>query len=536
MSIPPSNDSNPIDRDFVILPSSIFEKKNWKDKEEEEEKICKIANEIFEQMSKPSDSKKADLRSYIITKSAGNPTIAYLALVSLNEFEIVSPEDRSMIQEMATEFCNILCEMSSSRIKSNLDNLSPKEISLKEGELPKVPQEHRAAITKYLRGEGSVIGIKKLIADHSPSVILRSIKILDLETDRLSPIEKSSLNYVRSTYELRTLCIQASGGNMNSYEAYTKSIDPKYFINQFAPISREYAAHEYNYIPERIKDHARISTVYSVDMMALSKRLALPSRVFYCIGGNCGVGKSRCAKTDEAFSKGLVDDEIVGALSLDTLKGKLRKGVDGITNQQVHAEGWVLAQKLSRELQNKAIKASIVVDERLGTLNAIKQIADVAESSGAKLRYKDIDGSLLVSCLRVIGRDIKTEPCMPYGPIASGQKILREERVKVIEMAIQNSAFESYQLFVADESGNQILAAEKKEGSFVVYNKALFDKSLEPISEKEIQRLKTEVISEEFIKKVEELRGINTSILERYKGMTIEEALEAHSKELPLYE
>jgi hypothetical protein len=36
MSIPPSNDSNPIDRDFVILPSSIFEKKNWKDKEEEE--------------------------------------------------------------------------------------------------------------------------------------------------------------------------------------------------------------------------------------------------------------------------------------------------------------------------------------------------------------------------------------------------------------------------------------------------------------------------------------------------------------------
>jgi hypothetical protein len=271
-------------------------------------------------------------------------------------------------------------------------------------------------------------------------------------------------------------------------------------------------------------------------MMALSKRLALPSRVFYCIGGNSGVGKSRCAKTDEAFSKGLMDDEIVGALNLDTLKGKLRKGVNGITNQQVHAEGWVLAQKLSRELQNRAIKASIVIDERLGTLNAIQQIVDVAESSGAKLRYKDIDGSLLISCLRVIGRDIKTEPCLPYGPIASGQKILREERMKVIEMAIENSAFESYQLFVADESGNQILAAEKKEGALVVYNKALFDKSLEPISEKEIERLKTEVISEEFIKKVKLLKGINTSILQQYVGMTIEEALEAHSKELPLYE
>lgn len=538
MSISPNSGPSPIDGDSNLLPKSIFEEKSpvkQEDFKKLEESVNSVVSKAFDLLSKGTSSKE-QFYAFVLDASKGNQQVAHLALKILAA-NVQNREQKAMITSLSAEFCNILFNSTQGVITSTLDYVSPKEISLKEGDLPAIPENHRTLIKGYLRGDVTIDDVVNQLGltKDSTKEILKSIKIMDLEFDRLSSQDKSALNYTNSTYELRTLCLQASEGEMNTYEAYTKSIKPEYFANQFSPIAREYASHEYNYIPERCRDHARVSQNYAVEMMQLSRRLDLPSRVFYCIGGNCGVGKSRCAKMDAEFSKGVVDGEIVGALSLDTLKGKLRKGVDKVTNQQVHAEGWVLAQKLALELETKAVKASVVVDERLGTASAIKQIADVAEKTDAKLRYKDIDGSLLVSALRVIGRDIKTEPCMPYNPISSGQKTLRQQRKDVIEIASTNPVFESYQLFVADEIGNQVLAAEKKEGSFVVYNQTLFDKSMEIPSDKELEEIYTQVISDTFIAEVSQLKGINTTTLEQYKGLTIGEALEQHSKELPIF-
>lgn len=518
-----------------LLPGSIFGSRTPV-KQQDQKRVIDVADHVFKLLQDGQTPTKGELRSYIVEASKGDIKIAHVALKILL-MKTLNPVVESDIKSIDAEFCSILFNPIQKSISHTLEHVSPREVSLQEGELPAIPQEHRRILTSYLKSEitiGNAINELGLNKD-SAREILQSIKIIDLETDRLSPKEKSDLQFTETTYELRTLCLQASEGEMNSYEAYTKSINPKYFENQFSLIAREYSRHEHNYIPERIRDHARISQNYAIEMMQLSTRLDLPSRVFYCIGGNCGVGKSRCAKTDDAFRKGLVDEEIVGALSLDTLKGKLRKGVSKVTNQQVHAEGWVLAQKLAKELKTKAVNASVVIDERLGTVPAIKEIAEDAERTGAKMRYKDIDGSLLLSALRVIGRDIKTEPCMPYHPISSGQKILREQRREVIEMARTNTTFESYQLFVADEDGMQVLAAEKKDGSFTVYDQALLEKSMQVPSEKEISETKDTVISDAFLARAATMTGVKVEALLPYKGLTIEQALEAHSKELPEY-
>ncbi|NGX27068.1 MAG: hypothetical protein K940chlam6_00995 [Chlamydiae bacterium] len=517
------------EKSSILFPSAIFGPKKEEDVSTQQTQSNVVATRVFDRV-KGKKLEKNEISGLILSESKNDIKIARLALKKLIDADI--PEDqKAILKEIDNEFVSIFTE----NISRTLEYISPKEISLREGELPSIPEKHREVISRYLKGEIDMhTAINKLELDRdSVKNILKSIKVMDLEIDRLPLEEKEALKHIRGTYELRTLCLQASEGTMNSYEAYTKSINPRFFENPFSSVAREYASHEYNYIPERVRDHIKVLHGYGIEMMALSRRLALPHRVFYCIGGNSGVGKTRCAKMDPEFSKGLLEGEMVGALSLDTLKGNLRKNIPKVTNQQIHTEGSVLAGKLASELENKALHSSVIIDERLGTIEGVKRLLTIAKSTDTAIRYKDIEGTLLVSCLRVLARDIKTEPCLSFAPIASGFKIIPEQRDKIIDICINDATIESYQLFVANEKGMQELAAEKKEGIFTIYNRDLYEKSMKPPTDEEIEKTKNLVISDAFISASKGFVGIDQAVLEKYKGLTIEEALERHSKELP---
>lgn len=506
-------------QDYSIVPSSIFGQDRQvaqKFREGLDLRIQEITVPLLKYIreEKPELDSLREYSFKLVGSDIQGQEILYIALKSINTM-LEDPAQRTMVQALTDVLFDALYNPTKTSIKTKLDQLSPKEVSLKEGVLPEINPKHRELIGKYLKGEKGVDDFVEKIG-------------LNRDT------AKESLGY-QSTYPLRMLCLQESNGSMNSYEAFTYSIKPEYFGNPFSPVARDYASHEYNYVPERVAEHRRVAANYGIEMMQLSQRLDLPPRVFYCLGGNSGVGKSRCANTDLEFQKGLVDGEIVGALNLDSLKGKLRKGVPKVTNQQIHVEGWAVAQKLAKELKTKAIKTSIVIDERLGTVDSVKDVIKLAEQTDAKVRYKDIDGSLLVSSLRVLGRDIKTEPCLPFQPIADGQTAIRSQRRTVVEMIKSSPSIESYQLFVANRAGEQVLAAEKKGGLFIVHDQELLDSSMNMPSKAEIELLRDTKIDSEFLRQISLLPGVKVAEVKKYEGKTLGEALDLHSKEMPLY-
>jgi hypothetical protein len=414
----------------------------------------------------------------------------------------------------------------------------PKEVSLAEGELPSLEPEFREVLVKYLKGEGlaSDLGI-------SPSTykeVLKKIKIFDLELDR-SPELRKSLKLELSTNELRTRCLVASEGKMPSFEAYTKSIHPKYFENPFSTASREYASNEENYTPERTKAHAQIAMGFVADMIGLSDRFGSEQPTIYALSGNTAVGKSFMSKKDTDFAVGLDENgEARGALNPDTLKALLRRGVDGVTNQQIHIEGFALNRKLAEELKSKALQTSMVIDERLGSVFEVRKLLDIAKKSGKNLVIKDIDAPLEVSALRVLGRDIRTDPCVPFGPIAGGYKAIRKDREDVIKLILESPEVLGYELYVMDESGRSALAAKKilgkdgKPSDLEILDIELFAYSLSggARAEEDITRVKNAKVEEALFAKYKG-KGVSSSPLEKYKGFTLEEALMLHSLELP---
>jgi hypothetical protein len=422
--------------------------------------------------------------------------------------------------------------------KASDSSRSPREVSLAEGKLPDLDPEFRTNLIGYLQGvkPASTLGIN---ADTYQGV-LEGIKVFDLELDR-DPSLRKTLNLKNSTYELRTRCLVASEGRMPTFEAYTKSAKREYFDNPFSVAAREYASHEENFVPERVALHAQVAMRFATDMIGLSKRFGNDEPTIYALSGNTAVGKSFTAKHDPDFIRGVDEKgEAKGALNPDTVKALLRRGVDGITNQQIHIEGFAINAKLAAELKSKALQTSMVLDERLGTVPAITDLVEMARKSGKKLVLKDIDAPLQVSALRVLGRDVKVDPCVPFGPIASGYLAICRDRAEVLQVVLKSPEIESYELFVMDESGRSGFAARKvpatetKPARLEILDEELYAYALggEKRAEEEINSLRTAVLSDSLFKAFEG-KGLSKKPLEHYEGMTVGDALLKHSLKLP---
>ncbi|MCH9621708.1 MAG: hypothetical protein S4CHLAM20_11340 [Chlamydiia bacterium] len=506
---------------------------------------------IFARERKEGDNvyRKAANISKMISESKGSlkgeAIIEAIKTVSLNPKEMVQvltlvSADTSLEEKQVKLLKDVKNSISlTSKSVNKKVGKSPREISLEEGELPKIDEGFKKALIGYLKGVSSARELN--INKNNYKEALVQIKIFDLEMDRV-PHSRNTLGFQLSTYELRTRCLVASEGKMPSFEAYTKSINNKYFKNPFSMASREYASHEENYVTERVALHSQVVMKYSSDMIGLSNRFNNKEPTIYALSGNTAVGKSYMAKSDAEFVKGIDEDgEATGALNPDSVKALLRKEVDGVTNQQIHIEGFALNNKLKKEIYNKALQTSMVIDERLGTVTEINNIIEVAKKSGKKLVIKDIDAPLAVSTLRVLGRDVKTDPCVPFGPIAGGYKAIRRDRAEVMKTIIDSSQVKSYELYVTNESGKSGLAAKKKidrdgNGSLEVVDMQLLDYALsgEKKADEDIQALKDSKVSKEIF---EEYNGlVKNTPLTSYNGRSIDDALMAHSLVLPVWE
>jgi len=519
-----------VSRESTVLPSDIFLKKPSRaDGTNLYQKAQELSGRIRTERMGKGEVRQA------LTEMHLDPheKVQVLGLVQAEYYYEFTPQFK-MLAELKDELT-----VSHAPAKPVETGPSPKEVSLREGKLPAIDHKFKQNLISYLKNEGPASALNITPETHKEA--LQQIKIFDLELDRMSPQERDKLKLKLSTYELRTRCLVASQGQMPSFEAYTKSIDRKYFDSPFSSTSREYASKQENYVPERVAIHAQLTMRYLSDMTGLSRRFNNDEPTMYALSGNTAVGKSFMAKNDEDFMRGVDESgEATGALNPDTVKAMLRKDVDGVTNQQIHIEGFALNRKLADEMHNKALQTSMVIDERLGTVSATKDLIGLARSSGKQLVIKDIDAPLKVSAMRVLGRDVKTDPCVPFGPIAGGYKNIRKERAEVIQMMVQSPEVKSYELYVMDESGRSGLAARKvpatatEDARLEIVDQDLYDYALsgEKKAEKDIQALKQAPVDETLYGPYVD-KGVKVEPLQRYKGCSMEQALMQHSLVLP---
>lgn len=526
-----------VSREKVVLPSDLFKARvSRSDGTTAYEK-----SEVLTGMLKEGEMSIGDIAKVMQgMKLKPAEMVQVLALTKANfpnDERLPSDSPFNKLNDMQNALAKLLPKSSSARAQV----ASPKEVSLAEGELPKINVEYKAKLIQYMQGSLPASELK--ITEENCGEVLQAVKVLDLELDRKVG-SRRGFGLKFSSYELRTRCLVASKGKMPSFEAYTKSVDPKYFENPFSSVSREYASHEENYVPERVGLHAQLTMKYLSDMSGLSKRFNNEEPTMYALSGNTAVGKSFMAKSDEEFMRGVDESgEATGALNPDTMKALLRKDVDGVTNQQIHIEGFAMNRKLADELHGKALQTSMVIDERLGTVSGTKDLIATAERTGKKLVIKDIDAPLAVSALRVLGRDVRKDPCVPFGPIAGGYKSIRAQRAAVIDLVVKSPQVKSYELSVMDESGRSGVAARKipatktEPATLEIVDKELFDYALsgQEKAERDIEALKTARVDSSLYGKYAG-KGVKTESLKPFVGCSMEAALEQHSLALPKWQ
>ena len=410
-------------------------------------------------------------------------------------------------------------------------------IAAREGKLPEVPPTVKKAIVAYL-GENDVRPFLRCLSRSKEKIssgqhaleLLNHVKSFELKVLQLGM--SGFLNH-RSTYELRTLCLQHSKGVIPSFVAYTYSLDKGLYENPFSAESWKYASDPRNYIPRRQALLHRLLVNGWVKELAMSRRFLNPKKTVYCLGGNTATGKSYWAKKDAAFQNGILNGEAVGALNPDTMKAALRQGIPGVTNQQIHVEGAVIFNQLIKEILSKSTKGTLLFDERFARLDRFRTVVDQSVKMGADVFFKEVDAPLIVSCARVLTRDIKDEPVVPFGVVAGGFKALRKNRSALID-AIREGGEVNYQLFVVDEEGNGGVAMSVTGGDQKIVNKELLALAKRIPQEKEISELETQVIDDAFIKRMSKVPGVDESALHRFKGLTLGQAMERHARELPM--
>lgn len=406
---------------------------------------------------------------------------------------------------------------------------SPRMVSMREGDLPPIDLEMLKRIESFMKGERGA----DFINYENYRDVLHAVKVIDLDLDR-HPMSRK--DYAHSTFALRELCLYASGGRMNSYEAFTKSINPKYYINQFSPEALNYASQLENYVPERVAQFAPPSAKFVIEAMCMSRRLDMDEPTTFVLRGNCGTGKTFASKRHPQLIKGLDEHgEPTGTLALDSVKATLRKGVNGITNQQIHVEGYKAAYRLIGDLEKDGRELTMVRDEIFASVSIMQGMIDKARASKKPLVIVDNDAPLMVSCLRVLQRDIYTEPCIPLGPIENGYKITKAGRADVIKLVQNSQEVTSYELWVTDPSGKVGLAARKTAEGMEIVDRGLYEFAIDKDTiEKEVAEVRGAVITKALIGRFAKF-GIRAERLEPFIGMRFEEALLAHSLRLPTW-
>ncbi|HZI11291.1 MAG TPA: XopAJ/AvrRxo1 family type III secretion system effector zeta toxin [Myxococcus sp.] len=337
-----------------------------------------------------------------------------------------------------------------------------------------------------------------------------------------------------STYKVREAILERSGGNVSTMDAFTKGAPPK-DGNVW-----DWMADPANWVPERQAVQKKLFDAELAKAQALSDRMGEPNTV-YALRGNTAAGKTTTVKGDPELKAKVLDGkgEISGALNPDPIKAQLVEVQGGgISTSQAHMEGSAISQRVEQEMLSRP-NSSLVYDKRFAGKTDIPRLLEGI--GDRKLKLIDLDVPLETSSVRVLMRNPGTaDPLVPFGAIAQGFEGVRTHRQSLIDEVRKNPQITDYKLFVADETGKQVLVAEKKAGKWMGPDtdakQRLYERAIVGDAATETARVKNTVIDDAFIER--QVSGISSpdfaakmrARLTEYKGKTLGQALDDHSK------
>jgi len=358
-----------------------------------------------------------------------------------------------------------------------------------------------------------------------------------------------------NSYDLRGEILKRSEGKLKTAEAYTYGgeVDRKQL--------KEFLADPDHWLPERRRLQEEIVKSELDKAVKLAERMGEKNAIF-ALRGNTAAGKTTALRNNELFGRAINPEtkQPDGAINPDTYKQQLKAadaspdGWQSVSHYQAHDEGSMMSKKIARRIEESE-DASMIIDKRLNEAKDIQELVAMTEK-GKSLKFLDVDAPLETSLIRVLGRKAGgADPLVPFDGVAEGFDGVRKNRVELIKEAVKNDKVDTYVLYAPGPDGKPMLVAEKvpmlgKDGQPMTrpdgtprYKLKINDKERfrEAINYKAadaaIKDLRGQVIDDAYIEKTlqklpEDQRGYTKGILEKWKGKSYEQALDAHAKEI----
>ncbi|KPJ86019.1 hypothetical protein AMJ57_00935 [Parcubacteria bacterium SG8_24] len=445
-------------------------------------------------------------------------------------------------------------EMAQEQDRDKLIDIRSKAVDLIRQSLPELTDENAAAYIKefneknagalqglelsLLRGRGDRLlivdesgGLREIeVSKENSGEALQEVKELDEQLERRG-----------NSYELRHEILRRSEGKLTSHDAYTYGTEPVADKDLDA-----FLDDPESWVPERRRLHEQIVEQEVQKALDLSDRMESPNSVF-ALRGNTASGKTTNLKEHPLFSKAINPEtgNPDGAINPDTYKEGLksaesdRDSWQNVTHYQTHEEGSMLSRAVSNRIENTA-EASMIIDKRLNKAKNVNELVELAERSGKSLKLLDVDAPLESSLIVVLARPPGgKDPLVPFDAVAQGFQGIRENRNDLLWKAMTNDKIDTYALYgPPGPDGEPQLIAEKRDRGLRILNMELFDQALNTEdAQAEIDRLRDTVIDDDYIERIlastpEKFRDTNRAALSKYKGKTLEQALNEHSREI----
>jgi len=523
------------------------------------------------QSVKPNAKKMAEVIGSLGDGHSPDPDKSLKAILDLPTEEpaepISEPPKNNAAQEPISEGINqALRADEASAYRITLQALSEKITQEADSETSsKLRQEMTIVVTDYLQQlpEDKVAGFIAEFNQNNPGLLKsQEFRLLQSRGEKIIMVDESgNLGTINVTsgnartmlgeikikdetirgksYELRREIVRRSNGEIATHEAYTYSSD--------IPQGNELDAFlddPNNWVPERRALQQQIIDQEFAKALALSARLEDTEPTVYALRGNTAAGKTTITRNDELFRKALDEKgEPSGAINPDTYKTGLKSSdaIDGrqtITHKQTHEEGSMIARRISGKIADS--ESSMVIDKRMNKAKNIAELISIAEQHGKSVRILDVDVSLETSLIRVLGRKIgSTDPIPPFDAVAEGFEGVRQNRATLIQQVINDPKIKDYVLYVADDSGTSIKAAQKVNGEFIILEgqEEAFQRAVSKDTDSTITRMAETVIDDVYIEGIlsrtpESIRDKVRISLERYRGKTMKEALDSHATKI----
>lgn len=366
-------------------------------------------------------------------------------------------------------------------------------------------------IFDFLQGIDSLESIG--ITEHNALSVLRITKIIDIAN-------RKNLGSNLSSYPIRKKILQISSSEVSTCEVYTNSFKPEKYT------SFDYLIKTNSWVDERVAEQAKLTINYTLLSKSLSQRI---KGTVIATRGNTGVGKSFWVKH---FVKKYLEENkniLQGVLNPDCIKAVLKNNTNKrLLNNQVYAEGRVIFERYFDVLTKQKVGTmGAVIDTRLLSIEEFNQVLAFSQLRGAILEIIDVDAPIWNSIISVFSRKpYGKDPCVCFEIIKDGFIKARQNRREFIEASKRENV--NYSLYYLDPNGEFLLVAQNRNNYFI-HTDETFEESLKIPSEEEIDEIGHTEITEELISSLV-FPFKNKQVLEKWKGYSIEKALQLHSR------